>query len=128
MESRGTSKVIEDVPLYLARCPSLLHHIQRQSTAVQDLVRVWDPNFGPEGQENIAKLVKAADTNNLLAKKKTNVIASITNVLPQRYRDNFSTWARLHKHAFLQVLTAIPEQTEYEPAWAPLSQGDYETL
>ena len=58
--------VIEHVPLYLARSPSLLHRIQQQCTAVQGLVEVWDPNYGvvksPEVQEILTKLVEALDT------------------------------------------------------------------
>ena len=32
--------VVEHVPVYLARSPSWLHHIQQQCTAVQELVKV----------------------------------------------------------------------------------------
>ena len=36
--------VIEHLPLYLARSHSLLHHIEQQCMAVQDLVKVSEPN------------------------------------------------------------------------------------
>ena len=59
---------------------------------------------------------------------RTNVIQPLTSILPQRYQESFITWIRVHKQAFLQVLLAIPQQSEYESAWAPLTQSEYETV
>ena len=58
--------------------PALLHHIQHQCTAVQELVKVCDPNYsvvkGLEVQDILTKLMEASDTKKVFAKIKTNVV------------------------------------------------------
>ena len=83
--------VVEHVPLYLARSPALLHHIQQQCTAVQELVGLWDPNYGaikrPEMGTLIKRLMEAADTKKVLSKiSKKHRTAHRRNVAPQAQR------------------------------------------
>ena len=56
------------------------------------------------------------------------MIQPLTSILPQQYREFFMTWTQVHKQAFLQVLLAIPQQSEYESAWVPFTRSESETV